>query len=75
MCHTFLNTFSNTLLMDEEALKQFLSSFTDDNGEPFEVTPEGSLGLFALGDLGLAAWRMVRTRAAEEMMEQAEKQR
>ena len=52
--------------MNKEALEEFLSGFQDTNGEPFEVTPDGSLGLFALGDLGLAAWRMVRTQAAEE---------
>jgi hypothetical protein len=51
--------------MDNNELEQFLSGFIDENGEPFEVTSEGSLGLFALGDLGLAAWRMVRLRDAE----------
>lgn len=52
--------------MSSEELEQFLSGFTDANGEPFEVTVEGSLGLLALGDLGLAAWRMVRARDAQE---------
>jgi hypothetical protein len=27
---------------------------------PFKVTPEGSLGLLALGDVGLREWRKVR---------------
>ncbi len=52
--------------MNNEELEQFLAGFTDSNGEPFEVSAEGSLGLLALGDLGLAAWRMVRTREAQE---------
>ncbi len=60
--------------MSEDELKNFLAGFTDANGEPFEVTPDGSLGLFAIGDLGLAAWRMVRVRAAEENKEQTEEQ-
>ncbi len=27
------------------------------NGEPFEIPVQGSLGLLALGDIGLMAWR------------------
>ncbi len=60
--------------MSDEELEQFLSGFTDANGEPFEVTPDGSLGLFALGDLGLAAWRLVRAKAAEDAEEREKKQ-
>jgi len=30
---------------------------------PYEVTPVGSLGLLALGDVGLKAWREARDKA------------
>jgi len=32
---------------------------------PYEIKPEGSLGLLALGDVGLQAWRAKRDEAAE----------
>lgn len=30
---------------------------------PFKITKEGSLGLLALGDIGLRAWRKVKRQA------------
>ena len=39
---------------------------TTRDGAPYEVTPEGSLGLLALGDVGLAVWRQVRQKASRE---------
>jgi len=32
-------------------------------GDAYEVPKEGSLGLLALGDMGLTMWREVRSRA------------
>lgn len=28
------------------------------NGKPYEVTPGGSLGLLALGNIGVRAWKL-----------------
>jgi len=33
---------------------------TTQDGKPFKIPPEGSLGLLALGYKGLIAWRQVR---------------
>jgi hypothetical protein len=38
-------------------------------GEAYEVSPLGSLGLLALGDLGLNAWRESREKAQAEKLE------
>jgi hypothetical protein len=35
-------------------------------GEAYEVSALGSLGLLALGDLGLIAWREAREKAVAE---------
>lgn len=35
-------------------------------GEKYEVTPLGSLGLLALGDVGITLWREARRKAEEE---------
>ena len=35
-------------------------TITTKEGQPFQVPPEGSLGLLALGHIGLLAWRQVR---------------
>ncbi|WP_157811583.1 hypothetical protein [Lacinutrix sp. Bg11-31] len=43
---------ANTKDMSEKLKKQ-----------PIEVTELGSLGLFAIGDLGLRAWRKVKKEA------------
>ncbi|TVZ58782.1 hypothetical protein NA63_1290 [Flavobacteriaceae bacterium MAR_2010_105] len=32
----------------------------DNSKENFQITPKGSLGLLALGDVGLRAWRKVK---------------
>ena len=39
--------------------------------KPYEVTPLGSLGLLALGDVGLQAWRKARAEAGEKLPEWA----
>jgi hypothetical protein len=39
------------------------------DGKPFPVPPEGSLGLLALGYVGLVAWRQVRTAFIQQMKE------
>lgn len=46
----------NTLLRDPIEL-------IDENGQPFEAPAEGTLGLLALGHLGLIAWRQKRQKA------------
>jgi hypothetical protein len=57
--------------MNPEQPKQKLMITTED-GELFQVPPEGSLGLLALGYKGLIAWRQARRqyqmikKAAEE---------
>ena len=38
-------------------------------GEAYEVSPLGSLGLLALGDLGLNAWRESRGKAKAGKLE------
>ena len=37
-----------------------------EDGEPFDLPIEGSLGLLALGDLGLVAWRRKRQQVTHE---------
>jgi hypothetical protein len=32
------------------------------NEHEYQITPEGSLGLLALGDIGLRAWRKVKEK-------------
>ncbi|MBK9421752.1 MAG: hypothetical protein IPN44_11995 [Flavobacteriales bacterium] len=41
--------------------------FQAPDGTPFEVTPEGSLSLLALGYRGLMAWRAERIEAAKSV--------
>jgi hypothetical protein len=35
-------------------------TFTTEDGKPFEVPPDGALGLLALGAVGVDAWRRKR---------------
>ncbi|GER60670.1 hypothetical protein [Patiriisocius marinus] len=35
-------------------------------GKKVEITKDGSLGLLALGDVGLRAWREVRNKITKE---------
>ncbi|HAE13017.1 MAG: hypothetical protein H6548_08030 [Chitinophagales bacterium] len=44
-------------------------TITTKDGKPFAVPPEGSLGLLALGHVGLMAWRQSRAAYAEKMKE------
>ncbi len=66
-----LTLFLLTDKMNPEQSKQKLVISTED-GKPFQVPPEGSLGLLALGYKGLIAWRQARRqyqmikKAAEE---------
>ncbi|HFA52118.1 MAG TPA: hypothetical protein ENJ95_24135 [Bacteroidetes bacterium] len=39
--------------------------FKTKDGKPFDVPVEGSLGLLALGDIGLIAWRQKRRQFKE----------
>ena len=36
------------------------------NGKPFEVPPGGSLGLLALGNIGVRAWKKAAANYREE---------
>jgi hypothetical protein len=38
----------------------------DINKIPFKVTEKGSLGLLALGDIGIRAWREVKKEANQK---------
>lgn len=44
--------------MENKKVKQFLSDFKTRDGQKIEVPVEGALGLLALGDIGLYAWRL-----------------
>ena len=47
-------------------LNEFLASFsTTEDGRNYEVPVEGSLGLLALGDVALMAWRLKRKQEAQ----------
>ncbi len=41
-------------------------TITTRDGKPFAVPPEGSLGLPALGHIGVIAWRQAREAARRE---------
>ena len=38
--------------------EEFLKHFKTADGKPYEIPPEGSLGLLALGDVGVMAWKL-----------------
>jgi len=40
--------------------------FTDENGRKFDVPHEGSLGLLAMGHIGLIEWRKSRKKYMQE---------
>lgn len=44
----------------------------DDLGNPFVAPPDGSLGLLALGHIGLIEWRKSREKFLHEKLQQAE---
>jgi len=44
--------------MENDQVKQFLTSFQTKNEQSFNIPVEGSLGLLAMGDIGLMAWRL-----------------
>ncbi len=50
--------------MEKDQIKHFLKSFQTKNGESFDVPVEGSLGLLAIGDIGLLAWRLKKKENA-----------
>ena len=47
--------------------------FTTMDGTAFDIPVEGSLGLLALGDLGLFAWRQKRRQFKEELAARTQK--
>lgn len=40
------------------------------DGKPFDIPLQGSLGLLALGDLGLMAWRKKKMEVYERLQDQ-----
>ena len=44
----------------KKALEKY--AFATADGKPFEIPSEGCLGLLALGDIGLLAWRKKRRK-------------
>ncbi len=48
------------------AEKDPASLITDENGNEFKIPVEGSLGLLALGAVGLKAWRKARRAAMKD---------
>ncbi len=50
--------------MDENKKQKIV--FKDKDGNSFSIPPQGSLGLLALGDIGLTAWRQVREQSRAE---------
>lgn len=49
--------------------------FKTDEGEKFEVPPQGSLGLLALGDVGVIAWRQAREKVRQEKLAEVQRKR
>jgi hypothetical protein len=43
------------------------------NGKPYEVTPGGSLGLLALGNIGVRAWKKAAAEYNQEEKNKAPK--
>lgn len=43
------------------------------DGKPFEVPPGGTLGLLALGNIGIRAWKKTRTEWLKNNGDDAEK--
>ena len=53
-------------MKEEQQQNTGMPTFLTENGKPFEVPEEGSLGLLALGYVGLMAWRQKRQEAMAE---------
>ncbi len=49
--------------------------FKTDEGAAFDVPVQGSLGLLALGDIGLMVWRQAREKARQEKLEEIQRKR
>lgn len=49
--------------------------FKTDKGASFDVPPQGSLGLLALGDIGLMAWRQAREKARQAKLAEIQQKR
>lgn len=43
--------------LEKAKVKKFLQDFRTKAGDAYEIPEHGSLGLLALGDIGLIAWR------------------
>jgi len=63
------NQLNEQMLITGDMLKLFYEQdipFTDENGNPFPVPEDGSLGLLSLGHRGLVAWRKKRMEIAHK---------
>ena len=49
--------------------------FKTKDGQKFDVPVQGSLGLLALGDIGLMAWRQKKLQVYQEMQKQKEQEK
>lgn len=49
--------------------------FKTNEGVNFDVPPQGSLGLLALGDIGVIAWRQAREKAHQEKLAEIQRKR
>lgn len=64
---------SENQLISQDMLKTFYerpSSLKDDNGNPFPIPHDGSLGLLALGHIGLIEWRKSREKYLRDKAQQ-----
>jgi len=61
--------FKSNVMKIKEA-NQFLESFNTTDGANFEVPVEGALGLLALGDVGLIAWKLKKQAVQKEQNRQ-----
>jgi len=57
-------------MKEEQQQNTGMPTFRTEDGKPFEVPEEGSLGLLALGYVGLMAWRQKRQEAMAERQKQ-----
>jgi hypothetical protein len=55
--------------MNKENDIKFYITNSDGNREEFNIGPEGSLGVLALGAVGIKAWKKAKAKAKKEKKE------
>lgn len=63
---------SDNIDKNETGQKRKDYQFTTPDGQIFEVPAEGSIGLLALGAVGLKAWRIARLKANKNTIDNPE---